>query len=62
MWSLRQWGRETHHLGLYHVAYSLIEGVHVMGLEITDDGPDVVQDLFNEWHHLHGLNLMAHIR
>lgn len=46
-----------HHLCLYHVANSLVEGVDLVGLEVTDDGTDVVQYLFDEWHHLQTLYL-----
>ena len=48
----------THNLCLYHIAHSLIKGMDVVWLEVTDDGPDVVEDLFNERHDLHRLNLM----
>lgn len=47
----------SYHLCLDHVADSLIEGVHLVWLEVTDDGPDVVQDVLNEWHHLQCLDL-----
>ena len=47
----------THHLCLYHVPDGLVEGVDLVGLEVTDDGPDVVQDLLDVRHHLEWLHL-----
>lgn len=47
----------TYHLCLYHVADCLIKRVDLVRLEVTDDGPNVVQDLLNEWHHFERLHL-----
>lgn len=47
----------THHLCLYHIADCLVKGVHLLWLKVHDDGTDVVQYLFNEWHYLQGLYL-----
>ena len=47
----------THHLCLNHVADGLVEGVDLVRLEVADDGSDVVEDLFDERHHLQLLDL-----
>ena len=47
----------THRLGCYHVADSFVERVHLMWLQITDNGANVVQYLLNEGHHFLWLDL-----
>ena len=47
----------SHRLSLDHVAHSLIESVHLVRLQVTHNGTDVVEDLFNERHDLQWLNL-----
>lgn len=47
----------SHRLSLDHVADSLIESVHLVRLQVTHNGPDVVEDLFNERHDLQWLHL-----
>ncbi len=47
----------AYHLCLDHVADCLVEGVHLVGLEVAYDGSDVVQNVFNERHHLQLLHL-----
>ena len=52
---------KPYHLCLYHIADGLVEGVHLVGCQVADDGADVVQDLLDERHHLQRLNLGAHV-
>ena len=52
-----QFRQTPHRLSLDHVADSLIEGVHLMGLQVAHDGSDVIEDLLNERHHLQLLHL-----
>lgn len=47
----------THCLCLDHVSHSLVERVHLVRLEVADDGSDVVENLFYEWHHFLRLDL-----
>ena len=34
------------------MSYCLIEGLHLLGLEVADDGVDPTQQLVDERHHL----------
>ena len=38
--------------GWDHVPNRLIEGLHLLGLEVADDGVDPTQQLIDERHHL----------
>ena len=48
----------TYCLSWYHVSNSFIECVYLMRFKITYNGSDVVQYLFNKWHHFLRLNLI----